>query len=359
MLIYILILVFILLVSLIDSKKINKLDILFFIFLAAISGFRYGVGTDFFSYVRYFNLIDSGNKAPTEVGFNYLGILISNLGLNSQALFLTISVLTILFLYKGIRYYTDSDYIYKPVLYIVFIIFTFFPSLNGIRQALAAAIVFYASKYIIEKSFTKFSIWIIIASLFHFSSIFFFIIYFFGKRNYKKSSLLIGLFISIVIANFGFINEALEYILINFSFLDIGGYIGNLLYSPYNSREISFGIVFYINLFLLVLFIFLKDRLLNNDKSIMSFNFFYLYILTYVLSMDASMLTRVTYYFSIYMALTIPRFGILFESKSKRIVEFSICCLYSMLFLYVIINGYLNPGQSDLFPYDYNFNLFN
>lgn len=359
MLIYIIILVFVYFISAINSRKIDKLDIVFFVFLSVVSGFRYGVGTDFFGYVNYFNLIDSGYTLSVEPGFRFLSTMFSTMNFNSQALFLTLSILTMTFIYKGINYYTKGDYTYKPVLYIILLIFTFFPSLNGARQALAAAIIFYASRFIVEKNFFKFSIWVFFAALFHYSSIIFFGLYFIATKDFKRITLLIVLFFSFFLAKFGMINGFLEYILLNFSFLDIGGYIENYLYSSYNAREGQFGIVYYINVLILIVFIILKDRLIKNDRALLSFNFFYLFILSNVLAMDATMLARLTYFFSIYMAICIPRFGLLFDRKSRKIVEYTLIGLYSLLFLYIILNGYLNPGQTDFIPYDYNFNLFN
>lgn len=359
MIVYIFVLGIIYLASLINLRKIKLLDVVFFVFITAVSGFRYGVGTDYFNYVRYFNQIESGYNAPAEPGFNYLAMLIAKLTLNSQALFLVFSVLTMFFFYRGLKYYLNNDFIFKPVLYIVFVIFTYIPSLNGIRQALAAAIIFYASKYIIEKKFFKYSLYVLFASLFHLSSLIFLALYFIVKRDYNKILLLFVLFLSLFLAKSGFINQILEIILLNFSYLDFGGYINNMLYSSYNDREVDFGIVFFINFTVLVVLTLLKDKLITNELAQLSFNFFFLYILSYVLSMDASMLTRLTYYFSIYMAVSISRFGILFDSNSRKVVEYVLFGLYSLLFLYVILNGYFNPGQTDFIPYDSNFNIFN
>lgn len=358
MLIFIFALMLLYCTSLVNPRKIGKVDIIFFVFLTIISGFRYGVGTDFFNYERYFYLIESGYPAPAEPGFIYLSLIISKLNLNSQALFLTLSALTMFFLFKGIKYYTNNEYTFKPVLYIIFLIFTYFTSFNGVRQALAAAILFYASKYIVEKSLWKFSVWILLAMSFHSSSVIFFGLYFIATRDFKRVTLLLGIFFSFMLSNLGLIAGFIEYIFLNYSFLDIGGYLENYLYSSYNSREVSYGIVFYINVFVLTLFILLKNRLIKSKKAQLAFNFFYLYNLSYILSMDAPMLTRVTYFFSIYMAVSIPRFGLMFNKKSKRIVEYILFALYSLLFLYVIINGYLNPGQTDYIPYDYNLDLF-
>src|SRR5699024_887868 len=190
MIIYILILILVIALSLIDSHKLNKVDIFLFIFLIGISGFRYNVGTDFPGYVYYFNLIDKGLEASVEPGFIFISELILKMGLNIQAVFLVFSILTMFFLYKGLTYYTNNEYIYKPVLYILMLIYTFFPSLNVIRQILAAVIILFASRYIINRSFIKFAFWVLIASLFHSSSLIFIILYFIALKNYRRITLI-------------------------------------------------------------------------------------------------------------------------------------------------------------------------
>lgn len=358
MAVYLLTLLLIYIVSTINSIKLTRLDFIFFIFLSTLSGFRYGVGTDFFEYDRYFSLIEQGQVAPTDVGYNYLGSLVSAAGLNSQALFFVFSVLTIGFIYFGLKYYMQDNYMVKHVLYIILIIFTFIPSMNGIRQALAAAIMFYGTKYIIEKKPLKYFSLMILATLFHPSSLFFIIIYFIANKNFSRITLFAGIFISIILVNLGMITNIFEFVLTYAGFLDIGGYIENYLYSSYNSREVSYGIVFYINVIVLLLVMIVKDRIIDKEKNLVAFNLFYLYILIYILSMDAPMLTRMTYFFSIYMALVISRFPIIFEVKSRKVVKYTMICLYSLLFIYIILNGYLNPGQTDFIPYKSNFNLF-
>lgn len=355
MIIYILILILVYVLSLINSRKINKLDFIFFLFLAALSGFRYEVGTDFLGYQRYFDLIEAGLEAPAEPGFIFISKVILYLNLNVQVLFLTFSILTMIFLYKGIKYYSDNEYLYKPVLYVLLLLYTFFPSLNVVRQILAAVVLLYASRYIINRSMLKFVFWVLVASLFHSSSVVFVALYFIALKNFRRFTMITLLIISLFLANAGIITSSLEYIHYNLNFLDVGGYIEKYLESSYNAKEFNFGIVFSINFFVLIIFILLKDRLITNERTQLIFNFHYLYILSYILAIDAFAFSRFNYFFGIYMAISISRFGILFDNESRKIVEYVILGLYSLLYLYVII---FQPAH-DIIPYDFNFNLRN
>lgn len=354
LLIYIILFIIIFIINIFGTRKVGKIDIVFFLILAIVSGFRYDVGTDFFSYVNYFNLIDSGNPIDVEPGFLILSKFISFLNLNSQALFILLSSLTMIFFYKGLVFYTKGEYTFKPVLYIIFLLFTFIPSLNVVRQLLATAIIFYASRHIIDRNFIKYFIWVIIASLFHTSSIALIVLYFIVSKSYKISILLSILLVSIVMTYFNVFTVVLEFILIHFPFLDIGDYISYYLISDYNSRHIDIGIVNYVNIFVVILFVLLKNKLFNDQKSILSFNLFYLFNLFSIIQLDASVISRLTYFFSIYMAIAVPRFGILFDKKSRHIVEYLLLILYSILYLYNIIFA---GGSHDIIPYEYNLNL--
>src|SRR5699024_3593617 len=138
--------------------------------------------------------------------------IILKLNLNSQALFIALSGLTMLFLYKGIKYHTKDNYTFKPVLYIILLLFAFLPSLNVVRQVLAASIILYASKYIINIDIINFYIWVLFAMLFHYASIIFLVFYFLASKNFKRTTLLFSLFLSYLLANFGLISTILDFI---------------------------------------------------------------------------------------------------------------------------------------------------
>lgn len=355
--IYLIIFILALIIGLFGLRKINLLDVFFFSLLAGVSGFRYGVGTDFYGYIEYFEKIKSGQTLELEKGFIYLNLMIAKLNLGNQVVFLIISILTMLFFYLGLKYFTKNILISKPLFYLIFLIFTYFSSLNGIRQVLATSILFFATKYIIERKLLKFSIWVLVAMQFHFSSIIFFPVYFFAVIDFKKFHLYLILFGSYLISETNILNKILEFIVSNLTFIDIGGYITNYLFSSYNSREVSYGLVFYTNIIVILIFIFFKNRLVKSDQNLLLFNFFYIYIIIGILSLETPFLTRLTYLFSIYMALAIPNFIKLFDKKSSKIIEYFLITMYSLLYLYIIINGFLNPESVNYIPYEYNFNI--
>ncbi|WP_313247734.1 EpsG family protein [Sporosarcina ureae] len=326
--------------------------------LSFVSGFRYDVGTDFLGYISYFNMIENGIDIPVEKGFVFLNVLISKMGLNSQALFLVMSILTMFFFINGMKYYSTIIHFYKPLVYVAFLIFIYFSSFNGIRQSLAAAILFYASRYIIEKRLILFGMWTLIAMQFHFSSILFLLLFFVVGKSYSKKIMLIVLLASFMLVKLNMVSEILIYINNNLSYLDVGGYLSNYLYDGYNLRDVSYGIVFYINILIISMFIIMKNNIIDNRTELIVFNLFYIYNLIGILSMDVPALTRLMLYFPIYMVICIPLIIKIVDDKIRPLFKYIMTTLYILLYLFIIINGYINSGQSDFIPYKFNIDIF-
>jgi hypothetical protein len=83
--------------SKVKSKAIKIPFITITLFIPAFfAGIRYGIGTDYFAYVRVFNKIAAGIPVRTEFGFNFLNKIVGNFGGNEQIVFFIMSFLTIL-----------------------------------------------------------------------------------------------------------------------------------------------------------------------------------------------------------------------------------------------------------------------
>lgn len=355
MILYMSILISVYFVSAFRPNRFNILDRVFFLFLAAVSGFRYGVGTDYFNYVEYFN---RGWEAPVEIGFLYLTALIGKLGLNSQAMFLVLSSLTMYFLYKGVEYYIIPGFTNKIVLYILLLLYFIFPSMNVVRQSLAASIILYASRYIVERNILRFYIWVIIAMLFHKTSAIFFLLYFFINKNFQIKILLFILIMAYSLASTGLFFIIFEHLITKFHFLDFSGKLIRYFYSNYNAREVSYGLVFLLNSTVTLIIIIFKKRIIRNEKSLVCFNLSYLNFLSLLFSINTPMLTRLTYFFYLFFAINTPQLLNIFGRNSRKVASFVFVSLYSAVFLYIMLRGYLNPESSQYFPYMVKFDLF-
>lgn len=152
----------------------------FALIFTVISAVRFQVGYDYNSYGgTYFNMlyydIDGVSEMRMEKGF-LLPMYIFNLGFeNYWVVFIYTSIINYLSVFGLI--YKNSEYPWISVC--AFLCFgAFFNSLCFLRQFIAAVIVTYAVKFVCEKNYPMFLIYIIAASAFHWSALIMAVVYF-------------------------------------------------------------------------------------------------------------------------------------------------------------------------------------
>ena len=153
-----------------------------FIFLAMVSlvviaGLRRNIGDTYF-YMHTYSLGKfswQGINFHDDFGFYIFQLLLHDLSADPQILVFTTALITnvliVLTLYRYSRMIELSLFIY-----IAFGMFTV--SMNGIRQSLAAAIVFAATKYLLNGDWKKFMFIVLLAATIHRSALIFIPIYF-------------------------------------------------------------------------------------------------------------------------------------------------------------------------------------
>ena len=150
--------------------------------LILVSGLRINIG-DTYYYRHSFELNDftwDFIVNDKDIGFGVLQMLLKMISGDAQILILTTALLTngliVITLYKYSRMIELSLFVYiTSGLFLV--------SMNGIRQFLAAAIIFVATKFILDGSWKKFIIVILFASTFHQSALIFIPMYFLIRRK--------------------------------------------------------------------------------------------------------------------------------------------------------------------------------
>lgn len=149
-------------------------------FPVILSGLRGNVGTDTLKfYYPYYNRVIVGDATYTgkEYGFYYLCKLVDWF-LESYNGLLFIIALLIWGLYI-VTIYKDSELKGNFIVAFVGLLALYFaPSLNIMRQSIACAILFFSLKYCERRKFVPFVVTVLIATLFHTSSIFFLTVYF-------------------------------------------------------------------------------------------------------------------------------------------------------------------------------------
>ena len=136
--------------------------------LILVSGCRYRVGTDFMAYYRWrvtdFSVVWNAIlhlKEPASTTLAYLSRLLYDDGQT----FILLSAFITVGLFCRTIYKYHSMYLLSMLLYIF--IGTWQTSFNGIRQCLAAAVVFAGHRYILKRDWLRYGIVLFIAFLFH------------------------------------------------------------------------------------------------------------------------------------------------------------------------------------------------
>lgn len=173
-----------------NNKK--KYLVLSFIIPVLVGGLRYMVGTDYPAYIEayvYNTSMSTGTDLITWVS-NYFGG-------GYELVFFLMNLLTVLFVYMGIR---DMDKNKGSMALFCYYFLFFTSSFNIVRQGLALAIIFFAYRYLREKSIYKWAACIILASLFHITALIAFPFYIIcNNKSYKLKVLsLFAVFISAI-----------------------------------------------------------------------------------------------------------------------------------------------------------------
>ncbi|WP_169816458.1 EpsG family protein [Dokdonia donghaensis] len=127
---------------------------------------RYEVGND---YAEYYNQFEDFKVYGLESYFEPFFILIYSISPSFQYVIILTSILSLVFIHKGINYFSSSRYF--TALFIFFSVHFVILNIHLIRQGISVAIIFFAFKFLFEGNKKKFIIWCLIASGFHSSSL--------------------------------------------------------------------------------------------------------------------------------------------------------------------------------------------
>lgn len=181
-----------------DSNNNDTFFLLACCVLIFVSGFRFKVGTDFGAY--YFGYMESISKLPTtirtlnEPGLGILSWLVTRVVDDGQAVIFVSALLTIAL--PMVVIHKHNDKLVLPM--IMFMTDSWIGSFNGIRQYLAASIVFGGYSYLKNKEFAKYAIIIFVAFLFHRSAIVVLLFYFLVHRKINIENFVIAVCVTLI-----------------------------------------------------------------------------------------------------------------------------------------------------------------
>ena len=176
----------------------------FFVLMAAlslvlVSGLRNNIGDTYF-YMHGYTVTDftwEYIQTNKDMGFNIFQMILKKYTDDPQVMIfitaLITNVLIVFILYKYSRLIELSLYVYiTSGMYLT--------SMNGVRQFLAAAIIFTATKYLLDGNWKKYMLIVLFASTFHQSALVLIPIYFLVRRKAWSGTTFILLFLAVLIA---------------------------------------------------------------------------------------------------------------------------------------------------------------
>ncbi|HEY2420684.1 MAG TPA: EpsG family protein [Neobacillus sp.] len=304
------------------EMKPNKMFICIVICsLVLISGLRSNIGdTGAYKHLYVINNFSWDYvKSQKDIGFGIIQMLIKNYSSDPQVMIfitaLLTNVLIITVFSKYSRMFEISTYVYITSGF-------FLTSMNGIRQCLAAAIVFAATKFLFEGSWKKYTLVVLIASTIHQSALILIPIYFIIRRKAWTKMTFALLFLAVfIVIGFNYFSEVL------FAALESTQYGGYKDFSEGGANIIRVAVE---GAPLFIAFLGrekLKEIMPNSDYIV---NLSIINLLFMIISTQNWIFARFAIYFSLYQFILISWIVMLFKENNRRLIYFSILIFYFM-----------------------------
>lgn len=314
-----------------DNKTNLLLTLIIMSVFVLVAGLRGGIG-DTQSYIHLYKLIVSGQYIHTvnayEPGFIYFLQLLTYISTDPQVMIFITSLITnilnIITFRSYASYFELQTYMYITAGYYI-------ASMNGIRQALVASVLFASTRLIIEGKFYMYLLIVIIMSTFHTSALIMIPIYFIARNEAwsKKTVLLIGVSSILLIAfqpAMGIIFKLLE-----------GSKYGayqDAINSEHNGGTNILRVV--ISAIPVVLSYLGRNKLETEwPNSNIFVNMSLINFIVMLFSTYSWLFARLNYYFQLYNFVLLPYcIKLLFNKKEKHLIYYTCVVCYFIYFWY-------------------------
>ncbi len=326
------------------SKKNKQLFILLtFIFIVFFNGFRFFVGNDYSGYYYNFQRLNRYKLNFFEQRWEPAIYLIASIFKKSSIGYLpflfTCTFITYIFIFKTLI----RENVFKWGIYFTFTLGLMIMANDQVRQGVALSIFLYSIKYIEQKNFKKYFLWILCASLFHYTAIALLPVYF--LKNIHLHPIIWSLLIIITYIGYRF---GIFYNTI-FSLVEKIPYYGELYASRTRFFEIEttgsgLGVLFRA---LLAFFVAIFSN--KTNKSIYTTIFLFGSVLANI-SVGFMPFERLTYYL-VYTNIIV--FPLLLKNKSTKYLTLGIVIIS---FLYFEVQSLYGLDKHGAVPYRTFFN---
>lgn len=310
--------------------------------LVLISGLRLNIGD---TYV-YRDSYESNEftwefiQGEKDIGFGMLQMVLQHFSADAQILIFTTALITnvliVLVLYKYTKLFELSLFVYiASGMYLV--------SMNGIRQYLAAAVIFASTKFILEGHFIKYLLTVLFASAFHQSALILIPIYFVVRREaWTKTTFLLMAGAAAIVLGYNQFADAL------FAVLGEEGYGG---YSEFNEGGANV-IRMAVSAAPLVLAFLGREKFREIfPKSDYIVNLALLGVLFMAIATQNWIFARFSIYFDLFNLIVISWIVHLFARKNRNFIYYSIVVCYVIFFIYEYVYTLNIEYRSDILTF--------
>lgn len=318
------------------NKKWSRAAAAILIFI--LLGFRNGVGTDFWSYVRDFNY----GVDRYELGFRMICEFLYSHHASYQWMFVIMAFITIAFMYFALN---NKNIRYVPTAILCYLMMFALMS-NVVRQTASVAIFMYAYKFIEERKLLPYLACCILCVLFH--NIMWLVIplYFFINNSFKPI-----VYIAIYAISFSFI------------VIDIDSFVGNFLpfivryFGDYyaghfisHTSFMGFGIIAYLVFYIItfILLIYYKEY----EKHPVLFNLFLIAIVFFNLRISSMIFTRFEAAFNWSQYFLIPL--LCCDKEIPKAMRDLMIFGYAVAFMALFFTNFVKP-ENLMIPYNWGF----
>jgi hypothetical protein len=315
---------------------ISKFFLFSIYFIPAI--LRYGIGTDYFSYVKIF--ANSYKTYMYEPGFFLINEFCNNYGLSAWWIFTISAFLTYFPLCFCIK---REGYFIIHLFYVL--LFCYFSSYNIVRQAIALPYLIIALQKFLDKEYKKVCILILVASCFHRSSLLAFIIFILAPLKMKpEARIALTFLIGICIKQSIMIN--ILFVFMNTLGIRYASYLTDIYYSQ---RPSGTGLGILLNL-VFPLYILCTTKKKTMGKEVAYANLSSLYIFMYLLASQVNIFTRMR---EVFLFIPICAASLKFNTKRKMLsaVFFMVVMFLFFNFAINIIRAKVNTPSAGINPY--------
>lgn len=342
-----------------SEKGKNRLVRNFFLGVAFLlvfipSAIRYDVGTDYLNYLKIFNNSNLLEKYKIkEPLFYFINWFLKLINAHFQWLYV---IIAFIFTAVSFKAYPKKN---QWLLHLLFFSSIWFISFNTLRQAIALAWSLLGVFYYFNRKYSFFFISFLIASTFHQSALFIFmvgIIAFIPFSRKSKETILPLVFIIIIFVVFispNFIFTYIEKFLIVFGYSTYANYFSNITY--FITRNTGTGYVVLVKIFFSCYLIINAKNFLQINK-----NYWFLIILIFLFGLSSALAYHIIIFTRMAMVFIIAPIigGYLLKNiqKNKKIKKI-VLTLFLIILLLAFIKESFGTDVSKLNPYQTIFSV--